>query len=128
AHLRQALRLKPDYARAAYNLGYLLWTRGQAEEAEASYRQAVRLKPDYARAHLNLGNTLKDQGRLDEAIAAYRTAIELEPDDPGYPHSLILAMHYPPGYDQLAIRDECRRWYHRHAEPLARDIRPHANP
>jgi protein O-GlcNAc transferase len=127
-HLRQALRLRPDYARAAYNLGFLLWTRGRMVEAEASYRQAVRLKPDYARAHLNLGNTLKDQGRLDEAIAAYRTAIELEPDDPGYHDTLILAMHYHPGYDQPAIRDECRRWYHRHAEPLARDIRPHANP
>ena len=127
-HLRHALRLRPDYARAAYNLGFLLWTRGQPEEAEASYRQAVLLKPDYARAHLNLGNSLKDQGRLDDAIAAYRTAIELEPHDAGYHDTLILAMHYHPGYDQRAIRDECRQWYHRHAEPLARDILPHTNP
>jgi protein O-GlcNAc transferase len=126
--LRHALRLRPDYARAAYNLGLLLWTLGRLEEAESSYLQAVSLKPDYARAYLNLGNTLKDQGRLDDAIAAYRTAISLEPDDDGYHGSLILAMHYHPGYDQRAIGDECRRWSHRHAEPLARDIHPHTNP
>jgi protein O-GlcNAc transferase len=126
-HLRQALRLKPDYARAAYNLGYLLWTRGRADEAAASYRQAVRLKPDYARAHLNLGNVLKDQGRIDDAIAAYRTAIELEPDEAGYHDTLILAMHYHPGFDHRAIREECRRWNHRHAEPFAGNIPPHTN-
>lgn len=127
AHLRQALRLRPNYPRAAYNLGLLLWTRGHPEEAEACYRQAVRLDPGYARAYLNLGNTLKDQGQLDEAIAAYRTAIELEPDNPGAHSTLILAMHYHPGYDQRAIFQECRCWSDRHAARFAREIRPHAN-
>ena len=106
----------------------LLWTRGRTHKAAVQLAARPCADPDYARAHLNLGNTLKDQGRLDEAIDAYRTAIEFEPDNAGYHDTLILAMHYHPGYDQRAIQDECQRWYHRHAEPLAREILPHDNP
>ena len=41
-----------------------------------------------------------------------------KPDAAHFHSNLILAMHYHPGYDQRAIREECRRWNDRHAEPL----------
>ena len=80
AEFRTAIRLKPDFAEAHYNLGIALAGQGKLEEAIAEYRAAIRLKPDDAEAHNNLGVALDGQGKLEEAIAEYREAIRLKPD------------------------------------------------
>jgi protein O-GlcNAc transferase len=126
-HLRRALLLKPDSAEIAFNLGLLLWKLEKVEESIACNQQAVRLKPDYAEAHANLGNGLMERGQLDQAIAAYRVALQLKPDAAHIHSNLIRSLHYHPGYDPRAIREECRHWNSRHAEPLTREIRPHTN-
>jgi predicted O-linked N-acetylglucosamine transferase (SPINDLY family) len=125
--LRQALRLKPDSAEVCFNLGILLWKLERVEDAIACNQRAVQLKPDYAEAHANLGNGLMERSQLDDAIAAYRVALRLKPDDAHVHSNLVRILHYHPGYDLEAIRDECRRWNARHAEPLTGDVRPHAN-
>ena len=58
AEYRAAIRLKPDYAEAHYNLGIALTDQGKLDEAVAEYRAAIRLQPDYAEAHYNLGIAL----------------------------------------------------------------------
>jgi tetratricopeptide (TPR) repeat protein len=78
---REAIRLKPDDARAHYNLGNALVFKGRFDDAIAAYREAIRLRPDLAEPHYNLGSALVSEGRLDDAITAYREAIRLEPDD-----------------------------------------------
>ena len=50
AHYRKALKIKPDYAEAHYNLGLALAGCGRVEEAIAHYQKALQLKPDYAMA------------------------------------------------------------------------------
>ncbi len=126
-YLRQALRLMPDSSEVAFNLGLLLSKLHKIEESIACNQRAVQLRPNYAEAHANLGNGLMDRGQLDEAIAAYRTALRLKPDAAHFHSNLVRILHYHPGYDPQAIREECRRWNSRHAEPLKKDIRPHAN-
>jgi tetratricopeptide (TPR) repeat protein len=81
AAYREAIRLRPDDARAHTNLGNALRDQGKVDEAIAAYREAIRLQPDLAKAHGNLGEALRRQGKVDEAIAAYREAIRLRPDD-----------------------------------------------
>ena len=49
--LREALRLKPDFANAHTDLGRVLDYLGRFEEAEASVRTALRLQPEHALAH-----------------------------------------------------------------------------
>ena len=78
--LRQALKIKPDYADAYNNLGITLNELGRLEEAEASFTHAIILKTDFPEAQSNLGNTLKQLGRLDEAAASFARAIALKPD------------------------------------------------
>jgi serine/threonine-protein kinase len=77
---RDRLRLKPDDARAHYNLGVALSDLGQSAEAEAELRSAIRLQSDNAQAYLYLSSVLADLGRLAESEAGYRTAIRLQPE------------------------------------------------
>ena len=82
SELETALRLKPDFADADFNLGNALNAEGRTREAMARYEEALRLRPDYAEAHNNLGYDLERiPGRLDDAIAQYEIAIRLKPDD-----------------------------------------------
>jgi serine/threonine-protein kinase len=83
---KEAIRLKPDYAKAWNHLGVALKhkglkNKGFLDEAIAAYKEAIRLKPDFAGAYDNLGNALEHKSALDDAIVAHREAIRLEPDD-----------------------------------------------
>jgi tetratricopeptide (TPR) repeat protein/serine/threonine protein kinase len=84
AEFREALRLRPGWAMAHYDLGTALLHQRKWPEAETHLREAVRLQPEYAQAHANLGNSLENQGKLAQAEAQYREALRLRPDDPAY--------------------------------------------
>ena len=82
ASLHQAIRLKPDYANAHINLGYLLQEQGKIEEAYAECKEAVRVEPANAEAH-NRGTALQEQGKFEEAYTEYKEAVRLEPANTG---------------------------------------------
>jgi protein O-GlcNAc transferase len=77
---QKVVELMPNDAEAHYNLGVILKSKGQLNQAATSYQRAITLKPEYAEAHSNLGNTLKDLGQLKDALASYRRALKLKPD------------------------------------------------
>src|SRR5439155_24097893 len=129
-------RLRPHDAGAHYHLGHALLQEGQAAafrepgkltEAIAHFQQAHRLKSDFPEAHVGLGYAFLVQGRLDDAVAAFRTGLQIKPEDSVLHSSLLMTLHYHPGYDAAAIYDECRRWDRQHAEPLRKLIQPHEN-
>ena len=64
---QEAIRLKPDYAEAHYNLGNALDKKGRTDEAIRQYQEAVRLKPDSFQPHLALARILPRLGRLKDA-------------------------------------------------------------
>ena len=77
---KQALRIKPDYADAYYNMGVALNDKGDPEAAIESYKQALRIKPDYAKAYNNMGVALNDKGDPEAAIESYKQALRIKPD------------------------------------------------
>ena len=77
---KQALRIKPDYADAYYNMGVALNDKGDPEAAIESYKQALRIKPDYAKAYNNMGVALNDKGDPEVAIESYKQALRIKPD------------------------------------------------
>ena len=104
--LERAIRLKPDYAEARYNLGTALERQGRIEDAEAEYRRVLELDPgqpravdrltaiahDRASAMLERGLQLEDAGRLSEAEAAYRSGVRFDPRRAGLHRALGRAL------------------------------------
>jgi Tfp pilus assembly protein PilF/4-amino-4-deoxy-L-arabinose transferase-like glycosyltransferase len=78
-HYREALRLRPEFVEARYNLASVLAAEGNSAEAIEQLREAVRVKPDFELAHYNLANLLSARGETREALQHYERAIELRP-------------------------------------------------
>jgi protein O-GlcNAc transferase len=127
ATIRAALRLKPDYAEAHFHLGNVFLDQSKLDEALGCYREALRLRPEYAEVLTYIGNIYKDQGQVQEALAAFRQALQCRPDFSGAHSNLLFTLLYSPDQDAQAVFEEHKRWNRQHAEPLAREIKPHAN-
>lgn len=79
AEYRHAFELKPDFADAYINAGYVLAKRGQFDDALDMLKRAVDNKPGYGPVHNNYGQLLAQVGRKDEALAEYARAVQLAP-------------------------------------------------
>ena len=79
---KEALRLKPDFVAARFNLANTLDLAGRAEEAIGQYEEALRIEPNFPEGRDNLANTLAAEGRISEAIEQYEAALRLRPDFP----------------------------------------------
>ncbi|MBT3508224.1 MAG: tetratricopeptide repeat protein [Nitrospina sp.] len=80
ASYKEAIRIKPDYVDAHYNLGSAYIKADQHKDAVASFKQAIRIKPDYAVAHNSLGWIYAHLGQYKESIASYEEAVRIKPD------------------------------------------------
>ena len=80
-HLRDAVRLLPDYAAAHNQLAVALDRRGDAAAATEHLAEVVRLMPSSAPAYANLGVALAKEGKNAAAIEAFSQAVLLDPSD-----------------------------------------------
>lgn len=76
-HLRRAIAVQPDCARARNNLGLLLGRQGRADEAMAQFAAAGGSPAD---CQTNLAFAMAVEGRRDEARASYAAALAAEPN------------------------------------------------
>ncbi len=77
----EAIRIKPDHAKAYSNKGIALDCLGQHEKAIEAHDEAIRIKPDHADAYNNKGVTLGKLERYKKAIEVLDQAIAINPDD-----------------------------------------------
>jgi len=77
---RQAVAVKPDFAKAHGNLGNLLMSKGRLEEALVCYQNVLAIDPGSFVAYNNMGNALRLQNRWQEAVDSYRQAVQLNRD------------------------------------------------
>jgi protein O-mannosyl-transferase len=77
-----ALRIKPDYEEAHYNLGIALAKiPGRLPDAISHFESALRIKPNDAEAHNNLGIALASiPDRSLDGIAHFEAALRIKPD------------------------------------------------
>lgn len=81
---KQAIQLNPQDAEAHHQLGLVLMTQDQVEEAMGHYQKAIALKPpNISRIYQNWGKALVKQSKTDDAIATFRQGIIQDyPDAP----------------------------------------------
>ena len=77
---KKSLKIKPDYAEAHLNLGYVRQDEGDLEAAIASYKQAINIEPDYAKAFYNPALS-QEIGWLEEA----EMSLSLQDFEVGWP-------------------------------------------
>ena len=76
---KKALSIKPDYAKAHYNLGIALQELGNLDDSVRSYQSAITLEPENAQAYNNLAVVLRELEQLEDAEVICRKAIVLDP-------------------------------------------------
>lgn len=79
-HCATAVKLKPDYVDAWYNLAQAYMHSDRPQDAVAAYKKVTDLKSDYVEAHFNLGFALEQLGDYASAIKSYRKAVSIKPD------------------------------------------------
>jgi protein O-GlcNAc transferase len=124
---RQILLVQPDQARAIYMLGIVAFTVRRLDEAIACFARAAELEPANADAFNALGAALWGANRNAEAITALSRAVELAPQSARFHSDYLLALEQADPYDAARVFQAHRQWAQRHADPLAAEIRPHAN-
>jgi hypothetical protein len=75
----EAVELKPGYAAALYNLGWLEQKAGHFEPADDYYRKALDADPFNWQAHQMLANLSVVRGGLRDALREYREVTRINP-------------------------------------------------
>jgi TolB-like protein/Flp pilus assembly protein TadD len=77
---RRALELDPDLAEAHASLGYVLFSAGRLEEAEAAFARALEIDPRLFSAHYLLARARFQGGRFEEAAHHFQAANDIQQD------------------------------------------------
>jgi tetratricopeptide (TPR) repeat protein/2-polyprenyl-3-methyl-5-hydroxy-6-metoxy-1,4-benzoquinol methylase len=101
-HLRQAIVLRPDYAKAHCSLGDVLAQQEKVGEARASYERSLALDGRLAEADYGLANLLLRQGRFEEAATRYRRVLAARPDAAEVHSNLGVALAALERWDEAA--------------------------
>ena len=78
AHLREALRIKPDYPDARGNLDTLLGIRDNIDKDIAQLQELLVIHPQEPLLYDTLGNLYKRKGEFPKAVAAYQKALSFQ--------------------------------------------------
>lgn len=80
--LTRAVGSDPGYCDAMDNLGQMLRTQGDVNEAIRWYQRSLKVKPDNAVARQNLAQAYLILGERDQAVAQYQWLTENAPRNP----------------------------------------------
>jgi tetratricopeptide (TPR) repeat protein len=75
-----ALKLKPDFVEAWYDLGILEQQKGHWDAAITNYQHAIALDSSYWQAWNNSANTLFAMGNREAALRDFEQTLRLNPD------------------------------------------------
>ena len=82
-HLKEAIRLVPDFVRALNGLGEAYEGLKRYDEARGAYEKALEYNPGYARALLNMGKFLYRSGEKQKSKEYFEKVIRAEPGSDG---------------------------------------------
>jgi tetratricopeptide (TPR) repeat protein len=74
-----AVRYKPSFMEAAFNLALTYHEMGNTAMAEQYYKTTLQIRPNLVRAHLKLADLYTETSRKQDAIESYRRVFYIEP-------------------------------------------------
>ena len=77
----EAIRIKPVFASAYNNIGFVYCRKAEPQMALEHFRNAVKLEPENRLFVMNYGKALVNAGRSNEAAGIYTDYLKLRPDD-----------------------------------------------
>ena len=81
---KAALKKKPDFVVALFNVGTLRLALGDDRGAINVFNEVLTMQPTYASAHYNMGSAYYRLGQERQAVTSFRAAVEV---DPNYVHA-----------------------------------------
>ena len=79
--LQAAVRQRPDYVSAHFELARAYWTKGNFPSAESELKRVIELDPKDGRAYFYLGMAYLDQNQPQPARASFMQLLNLDPKD-----------------------------------------------
>ena len=126
-HYNEALKIKPDYTPALYNLGNVLVEKGRVDEAVNDYfdalnnlgialanigdydqavtyfKRVLKIDPQKTDARINLANVLFLQLKPDEAISQYRKILQTDSENADVHYNLACVLSAQKKYDEAML-------------------------
>lgn len=124
-YLREAVKARPDFQEASFQLGIHLLGYGELQEAETIFRRIAEVRPEWAEPRSNLGMVLMLSGRPQEAVPQFREALKIRPEFVEAQGQLGLALYASGDYDGaltecgLALRQQATNPFHYNCAALA---------
>ena len=84
AKYREALEIRPNNAKAQFNLGDVYYTKQSYDTAYAEFQKVLELSPDAklkSDAVYNMGNCLLAQDKYYDAFNVYKVSLKLNPEN-----------------------------------------------
>ncbi len=106
-HLREAIKLHPDFAEASYQLAIHLLGNNELDEAISIFRRVAEQRPEWAEPRNFIGMALTLSGRPAEAIRELQQAVKILPEFAAAHGQLGLALYLTGDYDNALV--ECGR-------------------
>jgi tetratricopeptide (TPR) repeat protein len=98
-YLREAVKARPDFLEAGYQLALHLFWNGELQEAATWFRKVADRRPEWAEPRSNLGLVLMLSGRPDQAVPELRQALKIRPESIETQGQLGLALYAAGDYD-----------------------------
>ncbi len=98
-----ALKLKPDYVEAMYNLALAYKALDKESDAIASLLAIIEAEPTHVRAHFLMGKMMLEKKEYEKAGHYFQTIVELDPDDINLLESIIHTLLIFDRYDEAKI-------------------------
>ncbi len=102
-HYNEALKIRPDFAKAHNNLGAIMFRQGNDKLAAYHFDKAIQIHYDFAKAHNNYATVLLKQNKFEEAAKHYKEAIRIDPENiPAY-NNLANMLEVQKDFDEAVL-------------------------